>query len=86
MTILIFLKVYNSYKTFTTYPFIFGILIIGSRSYNTIRPINNHEAHSYQYDHHVTTERLDDTTTLGQRPFRDALIENNLTVMEALLR
>ena len=61
------------------------LFILGSRSYNTIRPINN-EVHSYHYDHHVTTERLDDTTTLGPKPLRDTLIENNLTVMEALLR
>ena len=61
------------------------LFILASRGYNTIRPINN-EVHSYNYDHRATTERLDDTTTLGPKPLRDTLIENNLTVMEALLR
>ena len=56
----------------------------GSRGY-TVRPINNDDEYRY-YNSPVTTERLDDITTFGPKSLRETLIENNLTVMEALLR
>ena len=64
------------------------VLLLGSRSY-TIGPPNE-ENGKHSGINQVTTERLDDvtTTTNIEKPksLRTTLIENNLTVMEALLR
>ena len=64
------------------------VLLLGSRSY-TIGPPND-EIGKHGGINQVTTERLDEvtTTTNLEKPksLRATLIENNLTVMEALLR
>ena len=64
------------------------VLLLGSRSY-TIGPPNE-ENGKHSAINQVTTERLDKVTTTRnlERPksLRATLIENNLTVMEALLR
>ena len=65
-----------------------SVLLLGSRSY-TIGPPNE-ENGKHGSSNQVTTERLDEvtTTTNLEKPksLRATLIENNLTVMEALLR
>ena len=63
-------------------------LLPGSRSY-TIGPPNE-ENGKHSGINQVTTERLDEVTTTthleNPKSLRATLIENNLTVVEALLR
>ena len=65
-----------------------SVLLLGSRSY-TIGP-QNEENGKHSSSNQVTTERLDEVTTTRNlekpKSLRATLIENNLTVMEALLR
>ena len=61
----------------------FCIYLTGSQSY-TAGPISKQDDYTY-YNTPVTTERLDDTT-VRPKSLKEVLIENNLTVMEALLR